>query len=98
MYTICILDCVKDEFKSLSKVGESNFPYKEAGSKKTRNVSFPNCTTPWHQSLLGILDYNETDVTVCDSVDAFLLYKLDYQFIDNVVKGKSKCTGIIRKS
>ena len=56
------------------------------------NYTVPNCTTPWHQSMLGIHEYNDKDVNVCSSDDAYNLYYIDYDFMLKAMQGKSaKC-------
>ena len=43
--------------------------------------------------MLGITDYNDTNVNVCNVEEANNLYILDYEFMNNALKGKSKCKG-----
>ena len=47
---------------------------------------YPNCTMPWHQSMLGVRDYNETDVKPCAGENGYMLYRLDYEFLSNATK------------
>ena len=49
---------------------------------------------PWHQSMLGYQTYNDTEVTTCDSEDAYTLYALDYDFIEKGANFKhANCSG-----
>ena len=88
--TIFLKGCLKEEFKEYSKVGTN---YSFAGGI---NYTFPNCTTPWHQSMLGINEYNDTDVNVCNSDDAYTVYFIDYEFMLKALQGKAKCKGMLQ--
>ena len=83
------IGCLKEEFKIYSKVG-LNYTF------DGQNYTYPNCTTPWHQSMLGITEYNDEDVNVCSSDDAYTLYSIDYKFAETALKGESKhCKGTL---
>ena len=83
---------MKEDFKVYSKVGAT---YTFDGW----NYTYPNCTTPWHQSMLGITKYNDDDVNVCNSYDAYDVYYIDYKFAEKALQGKSKkCKGKIQSS
>ena len=58
------------------------------------NYTYPNCTVPWHQSMLGINDYNETEAQVCNDTAYWSTYRLDYDFMEKANSGKNKkCLG-----
>ena len=41
---------------------------------------------PWHQSMLGVRDYNEYDIKPCAGEIGYKLYRLDYEFLSNATK------------
>ena len=41
---------------------------------------------PWHQSMLGVRDYNESDIKPCAVENGYMLYRLDYEFLSNATK------------
>ena len=81
IYTLYTAECLKQEFKNYSTVGTTHLL---DGS----NYTFPNCTMPWHQSMLGITSYNGTE-NICSADDSYTLYYLDYTFLSNALKGDS---------
>ena len=55
---------------------------------------YPNCTMPWHQSMLGDHNYSETNNKPCFGEDGYMLYRLDYEFLSDGVKLRvPNCTG-----
>ena len=51
-----------------------------------KTEKYPNCTMPWHQSMLGKQSYNESDIKPCNGNDAYILYRLDYEFLQSGAK------------
>ena len=81
--------CLKTSFKSRSKPGKNH----TVGGEP---YTVPNCTAPWHQSLLDEQDHDGSISTVCNSSDLNSLYLLDYDFIQggaNVNEAKTGCMG-----
>ena len=77
---------MKEEFKQYSSAGKA---YNVDGDKYT----YPNCTTPWHQSMLGMSKYNDSDVEVCNEDDSYTLYRLDYLFLEKATQMVNMCKG-----
>ena len=46
--------------------------------------------------MLGIHEYNDTDVNVCNSDDAYTVYFIDYEFMLKALQGKAKCKGMFQ--
>ena len=47
-------------------------------------VSYPNCTLPWQQSMLGhqwSAKFDQSQVTTCNDTEFSTLYSLDYEFL-----------------
>ena len=65
---------MKTDFKEYSTVGKKYEIW-------ATNYSYPNCTMPWHQSMLEDQSYNETKMEQCKGDDIFTLWALDYQFV-----------------
>ena len=85
------LGCLKQKFKTFSKVGATHL------LSDHKNYTVPNCTMPWHQSMLGMNKYNDTE-NLCNSEDAYNLYFIDYEFLNSALKGDlndplNKCKG-----
>ena len=81
--------CLKTSFRSRSKPGKNHTVQDEP-------YSVPNCTAPWHQSLLDEQSYDASNSTVCDSDDRYSLYLLDYDFSQggaNMNETKTGCKG-----
>ena len=81
--------CLKTSFRSRSKPGKNHTVQDEP-------YTVPNCTAPWHQSLLDEQSYDENNYTVCDSDERYSLYLLDYDFSQggaNMNKKKTGCMG-----
>lgn len=77
---------MRQEFKEYSTVGKT---YDLDGDEYT----YPNCTMSWHQSMLGILKYNDSEVEVCNQYDAGTLYELDYFFLRKASQMTTRCKG-----
>ena len=59
-------------------------------------VTVPNCTSPWHQSMLDEQFYDEDTATICNKTDLNSLYFLDYDFSQggaNMNETKTGCKG-----
>ena len=85
-YLSIFLACLKEEYKK-AIVTEHTL---SEGTKQR----YPNCTMPWHQSMLGEQNYNESIITPCSGADGYTLYRLDYDFISNGTKFKiPSCPG-----
>ena len=47
-------------------------------------VSYPNCTLPWQQSMLGqqwSSKFDQSQDTPCNDTQLSILYSLDYEFL-----------------
>ena len=78
--------CLKEEYKHTI--------VKEHTLMEGNVTRYPNCTMPWHQSMLGEQNYNESIIRPCTGDDAYILYRLDYDFISNGTKFKiPSCPG-----
>ena len=66
---------LKTDFKKYSTVGKTHT------FEKIWKYTYPNCTMPWHQSMLGLQAYNQTDMIACSKTDAYTLWYLDYLFL-----------------
>ena len=82
--------CLKTSFRSRSKPGENHTVQDEP-------YTVPNCTAPWHQSLLDEQSYDASNSTVCDSDDRYSLYLLDYDFSQGGANMNEKKTGCMGK-
>ena len=89
--------CIKNNFKDYSTVGKEHQVY------GTTTHSYPNCTMPWHQSMLEDQLYNETEMEPCNSNDAYTLYLLNYEFAqkganmnNSACMGKNAFTTVIK--
>ena len=87
-FIVNISDCLKEEFKEHSLVGKTYHLYFGNTIYK-----YPNCTLPWHQSMLGIFQYNDADVTPCNQTEFYALWWLDYTFLQEATTGGTKCLG-----
>ena len=81
-----ISGCLRQEFKEYCTVGKT---YDIDGDEYT----YPNCTMPWHQSMLGILEYNDSEVEVCNEADSSTLNNLDYLFLRKASQKTTRCKG-----
>ena len=81
------LECLKTEYKRISIAGtEHTF---DGSTNK-----YPDCTMPWHQSMLDDRNYNESNVKPCFGEDGYILYRLDYDFLSNGTKFRiPSCAG-----
>ena len=83
--------CLKKRLKGYSEPGK-NHTVEPSG----QTVTVPNCTSPWHQSLLDEQYYDEDVSPVCNRTDLNYLYLLDYDFCQggaNMNETKTGCKG-----
>ena len=92
---IYFLDCLKQEFKLHSIVGKAHNT-----DLRGHSYTYPNCTIPWHQSMLGIFAYNDTEVKECNAWEHGMtrderwdLYLLDYDFMKKAITSNTTCLG-----
>ena len=91
MCQILLAGCLKTRLKNYSEPGR-NHTVEASG----QTVTVPNCTSPWHQSLLDEQYYDEDISTVCNRSDLNTLYLLDYDFSQggaNMNETKTGCRG-----
>ena len=73
-------DCLRRAFKK----------YKYDNTK-----NYPNCTTPWHQELLGIRNYTEKDFEACNEKQKQKQVELDTIFMKDASTSQvNGCQGI----
>ena len=80
---LTISECLKSDYKAHS-VPESVYVV------DGYNYTYPNCTMPWQQSMLGkhwSVTYNEDEVLTCDDILANTLFYLDYEFLKIAARG-----------
>ena len=65
-----------------------------------KKQTYPNCTTPWHESMLGNKKYfkgNSTNKS-CNEKEKQKLVRMDTSFIKHSLKSENaKCKGTIPK-
>ena len=87
-------DCLKHQFKEHSTIGAEHKIQGVTG--KMEIFKYPNCTMPWHQSMLGIQKYNDTDWLPCNQTDGYTLYVMDYDYIKQAAAfNYPKCEGML---
>ena len=87
----CLLEwfpgCLKDYFKEFSTIGNRHTSFGE-------QYEYPNCTMPWHQSMLGKFNNYDTQTRSCNREEHTSLYTLDGEFMLRATrKNVSKCPG-----
>ena len=81
--------CLKASFRGRSRPGKNH----TVGGEP---YTVPNCTAPWHQSMLDEQSYDRNSSSVCNSDERYSLYLLDYDFSQggaNMNKTKTECMG-----
>ena len=71
------IDCLKAHYKTFSKIGEEH-------TVNGKNLTYPNCTMPWKQSMLGhhvLPATSDEDAVGCNKTDAETLIDLDYWYM-----------------
>ena len=59
-----------------------------------REKDYPSCTTPWHQHLIGIKNYNNQDLKSCNQAQLQRQVQLDTKFIKQAAAYRSEyCPG-----
>ena len=88
-----ILDCLKTNFKTYSIPGKES---KKSFNGYKEKFKYPHCTMPWHNSMLGKhTDGNEINFAPCNVSDAYILYALDYEFMEMGVNERNpSCLGL----
>ena len=85
------VECLKGEYKEHGVVGKEYF------TDGTWPYTYPNCTMPWQQSMLGkhwSSDYNQSDVITCNDTQLTSLYALDYDYLKLAARlNITKCPG-----
>ena len=63
--------------------------------KYDNRQKYPNCTTPWHQELLGDRKYTENDFEACNEKQKQKQVELDTVFMKDATTSRIKeCRGI----
>ena len=79
-----ILECLKSDYKKHSEIGSVHLVY-------GYNYTYPNCTMPWQQSMLGKhwdkSSNNEDELVTCDGTLLNNLFYLDYEFLKIAARG-----------
>ena len=92
MIILTIIECLKSDYKAHSVPGSV---YLMDGY----NYTYPNCTMPWQQSMLGkhlgdTSSNGEDEVLTCDDTLANTLMYLDYDYLKIAARGDNpNCLG-----
>ena len=93
MYIIILTipECLKSDYKAHSVPGSVHLVY-------GKNYTYPNCTMPWQQSMLGKhwspTSDDEDELVTCDDTLANTLGYLDYEFLKIAARGDNpNCLG-----
>ena len=83
------------------RIASSSFYFEECLRRAFREYTYdnrhkyPNCTTPWHQDLLGMRNYTEKDFAACNEKQKQKLVQLDTIFMKNASTSQIQgCQGI----
>ena len=88
---LTILECLKSDYKKHSETGSVHLFY-------GKNYTYPNCTMPWQQSMLGkhldTTSDDEDELVTCDGTLLDNLFYLDYEFLKIAARGDNpNCLG-----